>query len=174
MYNRFLIEYKYWLNRYEGSLFTRLKKINKRPGIKLMLLHKFINDTPNFLFLFKIIAKFIYRRLNIKYCSDIPLKAKLGHFIKIFHPQGIIINSNVEIGFNVTIMQQVTVGVDVGKNKSPVIADNVFIGAGAKIIGDIFIAEGIKIGANAVVVKSAYDKNMTLVGIPAKEIKGKK
>lgn len=54
---------------------------------------------------------------------------------------------------------------------APRLGDNVEIGVGAKIIGDIYIADGVKIGANAVVVKSCYNKGATLVGIPALEVR---
>lgn len=48
--------------------------------------------------------------------------------------------------------------------------DNVVIGAGAKILGNIFIASGTKVGANAVVLRDT-SPNSTVVGIPAEEIK---
>ena len=54
---------------------------------------------------------------------------------------------------------------------APVIGNNVDIGVGAKIIGDITIADDVKIGAGAVVTKSCLEKGATLVGIPAKPVK---
>ena len=58
--------------------------------------------------------------------------------------------------------------------KSPVLGYNIFVGPGAKIYGDIFIANNCRIGANAVVNKSCKIEFATLVGIPAKikNIKG--
>lgn len=53
---------------------------------------------------------------------------------------------------------------------SPTIGNNVYIGPGAKIFGDIQIADGVKIGANAVVNKSCLHKNAILVGVPAHEV----
>ena len=52
----------------------------------------------------------------------------------------------------------------------PQIGDNVDIGVGAKIIGDVTIANGIKIGANAVVNKSFNEENITIVGCPARKV----
>lgn len=48
-----------------------------------------------------------------------------------------------------------------------------YIGPGAKIFGDIFIADNIAIGANAVVNKSFYESNITIAGVPAKKISNK-
>ncbi|MBT0889312.1 hypothetical protein KJR38_03095 [Streptococcus lutetiensis] len=52
----------------------------------------------------------------------------------------------------------------------PVIGNNVDIGVGAKIIGNVTIADGIKIGANAVVNKSFYEEGITIVGVPARKV----
>ena len=77
----------------------------------------------------------------------------------------IIINGNAKIGTECRIH----VGVNIGANggKSPIIGNDVYIGPGAKIFGEIVIADSVKIGANAVVNKSCAQKGATLVGIPA-------
>lgn len=54
--------------------------------------------------------------------------------------------------------------------RSPHIGNNVEIGVGAKIIGDIYVVDNVKIGANAVVVKSCFTNGATLVGVPAHEV----
>lgn len=84
---------------------------------------------------------------------------------------GIVIHSKSKIGKNVTIMHQVTIGTlgTRGDNSAAVIGDNVFIGAGAKILGSIHIGNNVKIGANAVVLQDIPD-NATVVGVPAKVI----
>lgn len=82
---------------------------------------------------------------------------------------GIIIHPSVRIGKNVTIMQQVTIGTR-HENKSAVIGDHCFIGAGAKILGNIIIGNNVKIGANAVVLDSVPD-NCTVAGVPAQIVK---
>lgn len=68
---------------------------------------------------------------------------------------GIIVSHNAVIGSNVTIFHQVTIGE--GKGGAPVIGDNVMIGAGAKIIGAVKVGNGVKIGANCVVVHDVPD-----------------
>lgn len=84
------------------------------------------------------------------------------------HLNGIIVSHYAKIGKNCTIHQQVTIGQSEG-NGAPIIGDNVMIGAGAKIIGNVKIGNNVKIGANAVVVKDVPD-NATAVGVPARII----
>lgn len=91
------------------------------------------------------------------------VNCKLDWTTKINHPNGVVIHKNAIIGKNVTIMQQVTVGQRKGQNDVPTIKDNVFIGAGAKVLGDIDVGEGARIGANAVITVDV-PPNATAVG----------
>ena len=79
------------------------------------------------------------------------------------HPYGVVIHSKARIGRGVTIMQQVTIGGKHGSDQAPDIADNVYIGAGAKVLGGIKVGRGAVIGANAVVTKDVPD-GATVVG----------
>jgi serine O-acetyltransferase len=111
--------------------------------------------------------KFIEISTGISISSD----AKIGKGLYVGHFGGIFINKSVEMGENCNIGQGVTVGtLGVGKQGSPIIGSNVYIGTGAKILGDITIGSNVKIGANAVVVKNIPD-NATAVGIPAKVVR---
>ncbi|MGK2234181.1 MAG: serine O-acetyltransferase [Colwellia sp.] len=83
----------------------------------------------------------------------------------IMHPIGIVINSKVIGGQNITLESGVVIGDE--KGRSPVLENNIFVGAGAKIIGALTIADDVKVGANAVVTKSA-NKGETMLGIPAR------
>ena len=94
--------------------------------------------------------------------------ATFGKGLILMHPVGIVINSKVTGGEKVIIESGVVIGDE--KGKAPVIGDNVFIGAGAKIVGGISIGDNVKVGANAVVVKDV-PSNVTVVGIPAKVLK---
>jgi len=85
----------------------------------------------------------------------------------IMHPVGVVINSKVKGGKNIIVESGVVIGDE--KGQAPILGDNIFVGAGAKIIGGITIGSNVKIGANAVVVKDVPD-NVTVVGIPAKII----
>ncbi|WP_183243577.1 DapH/DapD/GlmU-related protein [Anoxybacillus mongoliensis] len=98
----------------------------------------------------------------------------IGENLIIAHGgNGVVIHPDAIIGNNVTIFHQVTIGINPGElgksTKAPIIGDNVFIGVGAKIIGDVKIGDNVKIGANAVVVKN-IPANSTVVGNPAKII----
>ena len=88
------------------------------------------------------------------------------------HGMGIVIGETSIIGDNVTIYHGVTLGgVSLAKGKRhPTIGNNVLIGAGAKILGNITIGDNSKIGANSVVLK-AVPENSVAVGIPAKLLK---
>lgn len=91
--------------------------------------------------------------------------AQFGPAFVMIHSYGVVINSSVKGGSNIKLEHAVTIGAE--KSESPVLGDNIFIGAGAKIIGGIKIGNNVKIGANAVVVDDVPD-GATAVGIPAK------
>ncbi|MER2295049.1 MAG: serine acetyltransferase [Desemzia incerta] len=82
---------------------------------------------------------------------------------------GIIVHPRAKIGKNCTIHQQVTIGNAVEGGEAPIIGDNCYIGAGAKIIGEIIIGSNVTVGANAVVTKDIPD-NCVCGGVPAKII----
>jgi serine O-acetyltransferase len=70
-------------------------------------------------------------------------------------------------GERVFIEHQVTIGAE--RRQSPHLGNDVFIGAGAKIIGSVEIGDGARVGANAVVVHDV-DSHTTVVGIPARPV----
>ncbi len=80
--------------------------------------------------------------------------------------QGVFISEGATIGKNCVIFHQVTIGSnalpDSGKPGSPTIGDNVYIGCGAKIIGNVHIGNNVRIGANCVVTQDVPD-NATVV-----------
>lgn len=97
--------------------------------------------------------------------------AKIKPGLKIGHLVGIVISSGCKIGKNVTIQGNVVLGTKNDKAPEyPTIGDDVYIGVGAKILGNITIGDNVVIGANSVVLKSVRD-NSLVVGIPARNIK---
>ena len=94
--------------------------------------------------------------------------AEFGPEFVLIHSQGIVINTGVRGGRGVMLEHQVTIGAE--KRQAPVLGDDVFIGAGAKVIGTLRVGNKTKIGANAVVTKDVPD-GATAVGIPARVIK---
>lgn len=94
--------------------------------------------------------------------------AEIGPGFVLLHSMGVVINSSVRAGRNLVLEHGVTIGAE--KNQSPVLGDNVFVGAGAKIIGAVRIGSDVKIGANAVVTRDLPD-GATAVGIPARVVR---
>ena len=95
--------------------------------------------------------------------------ATIGHGFFIDHGMGVVIGETSEIGDDVTLYHGVTLGGTTwnqGK-RHPTLADNVVVGAGAKILGPIIIGKGALVGSNAVVVKDVAP-GATVVGIPAR------
>lgn len=100
----------------------------------------------------------------------IGLKTDFDDELVLMHPVGVVINSKVKGGRRIVIESGVVIGD--AKGQSPRLECDIFIGAGAKVIGDLTVGEGVKIGANAVVVKDVNPGD-TVVGIPAKPLSGK-
>ena len=93
--------------------------------------------------------------------------ASIGRGFFIDHGTGVVIGETAVIGDNVTLFQGVTLG-GTGKQtgkRHPTIGNNVVIGAGAKVLGDITVGENSYIGANAVVLGDV-PANSTVVGVP--------
>lgn len=96
--------------------------------------------------------------------------AEFGEEFVLIHSQGVVINGMVRGGKGVHIEHQVTIGAE-GRT-SPVLGDDIFIGAGAKVVGPVSVGSGARVGANAVVVHDVPE-NTTVVGIPAKPVKSR-
>ena len=97
--------------------------------------------------------------------------AVIGRRVFIDHGMGVVIGETAEIGDDTTLYHGVTLGgTSWNKGKRhPTLGKGVVVGAGAKILGPIFVADGAKIGSNAVVVKDV-PPGATAVGIPARII----
>lgn len=111
----------------------------------------------------------IFNRVNTVFCDCVIGRgAEFGPGFVLIHSGGVVINGAVRGGTNVRVEHQVTIGAE--KGRSPALGDDVFVGAGAKILGGVRVGTGAKIGANAVVV-SDIPEYATAVGIPAKVVR---
>ena len=117
-------------------------------------------------------ARYLCEKAKRKTGIEIHPGAKIGKRLFIDHGIGVVIGETAIIGDDVTMFHGVTLG-GTGKEKGkrhPTIGNNVFIGSGAKLLGNITIGDNVKIGANAVVIKDV-PSNSTVVGIPGRMIK---
>jgi serine O-acetyltransferase len=105
--------------------------------------------------------------------ADIPLNTQIGIGLLIPHPNGIVIHPRARIGVNCLLFQQVTLGVSDSASGPPELGDHVDVGAGAKILGEIRIGGGARVGANAVVLMDVPAR-VTVVGVPARVVAGSK
>ncbi|TVZ37905.1 serine O-acetyltransferase [Alteromonadaceae bacterium 2753L.S.0a.02] len=116
----------------------------------------------------KSLAYFLQSHIALTFGVDIHPAAKIGKGIMLDHATGIVIGETTVVEDDVSIMQAVTLG-GTGKeagDRHPKIRRGVLISAGAKILGNIEIGEGAKIGAGSVVLKSV-PPHTTVVGVPA-------
>ncbi len=121
----------------------------------------------------KLLARAIMGISQIFTGIDIHPGCKIGRRFFIDHGIGIVIGETTQIGNDVLIYQQVTLGgvtLQRGIKRHPTIEDGVVIGGGAKVLGDITIGKNAKIGANSVVIHDVPPES-TAIGIPAKVIK---
>lgn len=122
---------------------------------------------------YRLYLKYMFRRKSIKYGFEIPLNC-FGKGLSIAHIGPIIINGGAKIGDNCRIHVGVNIGTAAGfADKAPEIGNNVYIAPGAKVFGEIKIADGIVVGANAVVNKSFLTPDISIAGVPAKQINSK-
>ena len=112
--------------------------------------------------------RYRYSNLGVKLGFSIPFNV-FGKGLSIAHRGTIIISDKCKIGDNCRIHTCVNIGVS-GNSAAPQIGNNVYIGPGVKIVGDVTIADGVCLGAGAVVVKSITEENTTWGGVPAKKI----
>ncbi len=119
--------------------------------------------------LYNMLLKYRFVVLSQRLGLSIPFNV-FGPGMAIVHYGCTVVNQHGKIGNNCRIHEGVTVGTNAFSDKAPHIGNNVYIASGAKIIGDITIADGVCIGANAVVVKDILEPNITVGGIPARKI----
>lgn len=142
------------------------------PGIHALFLHRISHFLHNLKF--PILPRFIANISRILTGIEIHPAVKIGKNLFIDHGAGVVIGETSVIGDNVTIYQNVTLGGrSIAKGKRhPTIGNNVVIGAGAKIIGNITINDNSKIGVGAIVVNDLAEGKVMVAEV-AKEKQSK-
>jgi serine O-acetyltransferase len=140
------------------------------PGFHSILLHRAAHRlyAGGFVLLARIVSQFNRTVTGI----EIHPGATIGRRCFIDHGMGVVIGETTEIGDDVLLYQGVTLG-GTGKEKGkrhPTIGNNVVIGTGAKILGNITIGDHTKIGAGSVVIHSVPDHS-TVVGVPGRVVR---
>lgn len=99
--------------------------------------------------------------------SEIHREAKIGKSLHVVHCQNVLISPSAVIGDRVGIMHEVTLGSNDTRGNAPVLGDDVFVGAGAKILGSLKVGDRARVGANSVVIGDVPE-DATAIGAPAK------
>ena len=146
------------------------------PSFQVMLAYRFSHHIWNFGL--KLIARLIMQLARILTGIEIHPAAKIGAGFFIDHGMGTVIGETTEIGLEVTLYHDVTLGgvmpaVDSGKQRAskrhPTLGDYVIIGAGAQILGPITVHRHARVGGNSVVTKDVPE-GATVVGVPARQM----
>ena len=155
---------------------SKVSLILTYPGVKAIFFHKIANFFA--IAKFDLIARIVSQFSRFLTGIEIHPKAKIGKNLFIDHGMGVVIGETSEIGDNVTIYHNVTLGgiaPSINSNdqrntkRHPTLEDNVVVGSGAQILGPIIIKKNSLVGANAVVTKDVPE-NAVMIGIPAKNV----
>ena len=151
---------------------SRFEVLTTYPGVHAVLFHRLAHQfwKANW----KWLARWVSAIARWLTGIEIHPGASIGRRFFIDHGMGVVIGETAEIGDDCTLYHGVTLGGtswEKGK-RHPTLANNVVIGAGAKVLGPITLNEGARAGSNAVVVKDVPE-GATVVGVPGRVVKPK-
>ena len=155
---------------------SKLSVILTYPGVKAIFLYKIANffSVAKFYLVARMISQFARFITGI----EIHPAAKIGKNLFIDHGMGVVIGETSDIGDNVTIYHNATLGgisPSINSNEQrhvkrhPTLKDNVVVGSGAQVLGPIEVGKNAKIGSNAVVTNDVPE-NAVMIGIPARNV----
>jgi len=155
---------------------SKLSVILTYPGVKAVFLYRIANffSVAKFYLVARMISQFARFITGI----EIHPAAKIGKNLFIDHGMGVVIGETSDIGDNVTIYHNATLGgisPSINSNEQrhvkrhPTLKDNVVVGSGAQVLGPIEVGKNAKIGSNAVVTKDVPE-NAVMIGIPARNV----
>ena len=140
------------------------------PSLQSIIYHKI----SNFFYKHKMffIARFTSQFSRFITGIEIHPGAQIGKRVFFDHGMGIVVGETAIIGDDCVIFHGVTLGgvLSIKTKRHPTLENNVIVGAGAKILGNILIGENSRIGANSVILKD-IPKNSVAVGVPGKILK---
>ncbi len=142
-------------------------------GVQAMLFYRLSHRLWKFKF--KWLARFVSSLARWFTGIEIHPGAVIGRRFFIDHGMGVVIGETAEIGNDCTLYHGVTLGGTTWQKgkRHPILGNNVVIGAGAKILGPIILADNVRVGSNSVVVKS-IDESQIVVGVPGRVLKNNK
>ncbi len=155
---------------------SRAEVVLAYPGFHAVLLHRLAHAVWRRGF--RLSARFLSNIGRWVSGADIHPGATIGRRFFMDHASGIVIGETAEIGDDVTMYQNVTLGgvapsvnssAQVNRKRHPTICNGVIVGSGAQVLGPITVGEGARIGANAVVVKTV-PAGVTMVGVAARPL----
>ena len=151
---------------YESDSWPAVLKVLLTDGTAAMILYRLMQWSRRWRLL---PLELLFNKLNAVCCHCIIGRgAEFGPGFVLVHSTGVVINGRVRGGRDVFLEHQVTIGAE--RRQSPVLGDDVFLGAGAKVIGPVTVGDGARVGANAVVVHDV-EPYCTVVGIPARVVR---
>ncbi len=155
---------------------SKISIILTYPGVKAVFFYKIANFFS--VAKFYLVARMISQLARFITGIEIHPAAKIGKNLFIDHGMGVVIGETSEIGDNVTIYHNATLGgisPSINSNEQrhlkrhPTLKDNVVVGSGAQVLGPIEVGKNAKIGSNAVVTKDVPE-NAVMIGIPARNV----
>ncbi len=147
-----LRERRYYIWRYQKSLRVLEYLGTKKKGVMYAIYSRRVNV--------------LGRRIGIELWAGCFEKG-----LHIYHPNGIVVNSNAKVGKNCILHGNNCIGNDGYSEISPIIGDDCEFGVGAAVIGNIKLANKIRLAAGAVVIHSIEESSVLVAGVPAKVVK---
>jgi serine O-acetyltransferase len=140
------------------------------PGVMAVAMHRF----ARILYLKGLIFPSQVMDRITEFCTgaQIPGETDIGPGFRVYHPNGLVISPKSKLGKNACVHSDVVFGKSMGdwRVEAPIIGDDVTLGTGVKLLGEITIGSRVMIGANSVVLKDLPD-DCIAAGIPAKVLK---
>jgi serine O-acetyltransferase len=155
---------------------SRIEVVLAYPGFQAVMWHRVAHAAWRRGF--RLTGRFISNFARWTTGIEIHPGAQIGRRLFIDHGMGLVIGETAEIGDDVTLYHDVTLGgiapsvnsaAQVGKKRHPTVGDRAIIGSGAQVLGPITVGECARVGANAVVVADVAPRT-TVVGIPARVV----